>query len=133
MSGHVFGCVPVCSASLVIYGEVVDDLNGLFVRETDDFWLPVDFTGIIEYTFSLKLWYKNGVLHRLDGPSYISTIPEEVKFFVNGRLHRLDGPAVERVEDNTGPGHKEWWVNGKHVMEIEHNLLCDMMKLKGLI
>ena len=109
------------------------DLDGLFVRTTDETWLPIGFSGIVEYTFSLKLWYKNGALHRLDGPAYTSTIPEEVKFFVNGKLHRLDGPAVERLEDHTGPGHKEWWVNGQHVMEFEYNLVRDMMKLMGLI
>jgi len=82
-------------------------LDNQFIKETNKF--PCNFTGIIEYSDGSKSWW------------------------VDGKLHRLDGPAIERLEDHTGPGHKEWWVNGQHVMEVEHNLLRDMMKLKGLI
>lgn len=63
-------------------------------------------------------WYKNGQLHRDNGPAI--EIPKSewgkryewgekrYEWFINGRRHRIDGPAVESES-----GYKEWWVNGK--------------------
>lgn len=52
------------------------------------------------------LWYKNGKLHRTDGPAV--EYKNYCKFWYrNGKLHRLDGPAIEQ-------GHiKIWYKNGK--------------------
>jgi len=63
-----------------------------------------NFTGIIEHSDGSKQW------------------------LVKGKIHRLDGPAVELVNRD-----KEWWVDGKQVTELEHELLCNMMKLKGML
>ena len=62
------------------------------------------FTGIIEYSDGSKQW------------------------LLKGKIHRLDGPAVELANRD-----KEWWVDGEQVTELEHKLLCNIMKLKGLL
>jgi len=36
-------------------------------------------------------WYRNGKLHRKDGPAYIHTETQE--WYLDGKLHRTDGPA----------------------------------------
>ena len=66
--------------------------------------VPDDFTGIAEYHNGTKSW------------------------FVDGKHHRIDGPAIENSD-----GSKYWCVDGKQVTELQCNLLCDMMKLKGLL
>lgn len=38
-------------------------------------------------------WYKDGVLHREDGPAVIGK-DEHKEWWVNGKLHREDGPAI---------------------------------------
>jgi len=77
-----------------------------------------------------KCLYKNGCLHREDGPSVIHSNGEEC-WYHNGKLHREDGPAIV-FPDGTeqwlqngfwhredGPaiiysdGSKEWWEKGK--------------------
>jgi len=55
----------------------------------------------------IQRWYKNGELHREDGPAVI--IGSIQKWYLDGRLHRVDGPAVI---DND---HQEWWVNGEFI------------------
>lgn len=52
----------------------------------------------------IKKWYRNGVLHREDGPAAIDRTSKE--WWFQGKLHRVGDPAVVRL------GHKEWWENG---------------------
>jgi len=66
--------------------------------------IPNNFTGILKFFYGERVWY------------------------LNGKQHRLDGPAIDY-----GNELKEWWVNGKFVTELEHKLLCDIMRLKGLL
>lgn len=42
-------------------------------------------------------WYKNGLLHREDGPA-IEYAGGKRKWYQNGRLHRDGGPAVEKSD-----------------------------------
>lgn len=51
--------------------------------------------------------YVNGSrqLHRLDGPSYVSD--GIVCWYREGKLHREDGPAIEDL----ATGYKEWWID----------------------
>lgn len=49
-----------------------------------------DFTGMIEHSDGTKYWYRNG------------------------KLHREDGPAVEYAN-----GNKEWYRNGEQLTEAE--------------
>jgi hypothetical protein len=56
-------------------------------------------------------FFKNGELHREDGPS-LAYLGGEKYWYINGKRHREDGPAIEHPN-----GAKEWWVNGKHHRE----------------
>ena len=65
--------------------------------------IPKNFTGIIEYIDGMKQWWLNGL------------------------LHRLNGPAIEYTD-----GTKYWYINGLEYSEEQHDLLTNIMKLKGL-
>lgn len=51
-------------------------------------------------------WYKMGSLHREDGPAIIC-YPTKIAWYKEGRLHREDGPAILSYKG------EEWWQNGK--------------------
>ncbi len=70
--------------------------------------IPENFTGIAEYINGDKVWYKEGNLHREDGPA-IEAANGTKKWYKNGKYHRTDGPAVEYTN-----GYKAWYVNGKN-------------------
>ena len=56
-------------------------------------------------------YYENIPLDKLDrkkGPALVDGILKFKLWYTNGLLHRLDGPAVI-----WGNGKKEWWINGK--------------------
>ena len=65
----------------------------------------------ILFGYSIKItnysieWYRNGLLHRDDGPAleYDNGIKE---WYCDGLLYRDDGPAIEYAD-----GAKEWWQN----------------------
>jgi hypothetical protein len=69
--------------------------------------IPNNFTGIAEWWNGDKKWYKEGKLHRLDGPAIIYS--SGLKYwYKEGKIHRDDGPAIESPK-----GTKEWCVEGK--------------------
>lgn len=90
-----------------------------------DYKVEVDDDGVIRY-------FKNGRLHRLDGPAVVDPDGAE-SWCVAGKLHRLDGPAVIDTngdelwyQDNllhrtNGPavihfdGSTEWWLDGNRI------------------
>lgn len=42
------------------------------IVDASSFWKkPFDFTGLAIYTDEIKLWFKNGELHREDGPALV--------------------------------------------------------------
>ena len=41
-----------------------------------------------------KQWFKDGALHREDGPA-IEREDGHKEWFINGKRHRVDGPAIE--------------------------------------
>jgi hypothetical protein len=53
-----------------------------------------------------RTWYKNGELHRTDGPAIIYANGDKF-WFQNGELHRTDGAAIEYAD-----GDKYWYQNG---------------------
>lgn len=54
-----------------------------------------------------KMWFTNGILHRLTGPAVIvGDVYEEWHRY--GILHRDNGPALVYMN-----GHKEWYKDGK--------------------
>ena len=69
----------------------------------------LDFIDKVEVIigFNGTHYYKNGKLHREDGPA--SEYKNGTKFwYLNGKLHRINGPAVEWSN-----GDKAWWKNDK--------------------
>jgi len=77
-------------------------------------WLnvPENFTGVVEYSDGSKYWYKNGKLHREDGPA-IENSNGTKEWYKEGNLHREDGPACEYRS-----GHKEWFLNSQQFFQI---------------
>jgi len=78
-----------------------------------------------------KLWRKDGILHREDGPA-VEMGDGSKSWYKDGKLHRENGPAVEdngykawyknnKCHREDGPaieyqnGAKEWWENGKQL------------------
>lgn len=61
----------------------------------------------LEYANGEKIWKKNNLLHREDGPSYEDKFGNKY-WYKEGQLHREDGPAVELSN-----GDKEWWRRGQ--------------------
>ncbi len=65
-----------------------------------------NFTGMKTDKDGTKKWFKNGDLHREDGPA-IEWADGTKIWYVDGKLHREDGPAIEYAS-----GSKEWYRNG---------------------
>ena len=63
--------------------------------------------GCVEDEFGNKFWYKNGILHREDGPA-VELVNGIKEWYLNGHLHRESGPAIDRVD-----GTKRWYHRGK--------------------
>lgn len=57
-------------------------------------------------------WYIDGVQHRADGPAYVSACGRHKAWFFNGKFHRENGPAIERNNSWT-TCNKDWYLNGK--------------------
>ena len=53
--------------------------------------VPDNFAGIAEFSDGTKRWYKDGDLHREDGPAVIKA--GKYEYYRYGKRHRLDGPA----------------------------------------
>jgi hypothetical protein len=53
-----------------------------------------------------EFWYKNGKLHRTDGPASTYTTGD-THWYNTGKLHRDNGPAVEYAD-----GYVCWYQNG---------------------
>ncbi len=56
-----------------------------------------------------RYWYKNGLLHREDGPA-IERQDGSKEWWLHGELHRESGPAIERAD-----GTVEWWRDGEQL------------------
>lgn len=96
--------------------------------------IPKNFTGIAEWQNGDRVWYKEGLHHRIDGPAiekvngvkfwYVEGLLHREdgpasengyfgnSWYIKGKLHRIDGPAYEPCSGGYD-GEKEWWVEGK--------------------
>lgn len=93
-------------------------MQTLEMSSADPAPLPPRFTGILIRTNESTAWYKEGLLHREDGPALIMN--DGTKFWYrNGLWHRENGPAVEWAN-----GHKEWWIEGKRCENPESSIKC---------
>jgi hypothetical protein len=85
-----------------------------------------NFTGIVKTDSGSISYFKNGFLHREDGPARI--FPEGYQgWHLEGKFHNLNGPA--RIYPN---GSEEYWVYGKKTTKEAVNLLKDMLKLRKI-
>lgn len=48
-----------------------------------------------------KVWFKDNILHREDGPAVIRANGTR-QWYINGKIHRENGPAVEAAHGNKG-------------------------------
>ncbi len=63
------------------------------------------------YSDGSQVWWKDGKIHREDGPAVIWPDGTQ-RWYKDGKLHREDGPAVIYSY-----GTKEWYLNGKNVTD----------------
>ena len=83
----------------------VFDENEVLVETVE--YLPDNCTGIVKNTYGDKFWLKNGELHRIGATAKIYEMPFSVQY--------------------------EYWVDGKQISKLEHDLLYNIMKLKSLL
>ena len=62
----------------------------------------------VEYANGDLGFFQKGVCHRIGGPAFISVSEGRQEWWHEGKLHRANGPAI--VWDN---GHQEWYFGGK--------------------
>ena len=63
--------------------------------------------GLVIDEYGNKAWYKDGFLHRKDGPAIIYPDGTQLWFY-EGDLHRSDGPAIIYPD-----GTEKWFCYGK--------------------
>ena len=98
--------------------------DNVFIKETNS--LSNIFTGIVEHDNGTKVWYVNNTRHRIDGAA-VEYFNGEKSWWVNGKRHRIDDPACEYKYE------KYWYIDNKEVTELQHKLLHDVMRLKGML
>ena len=67
------------------------------------------------HTNGTKFWYRDGKLHREDGPA-AEYADGDKEWYLNGELHREDGPAIEYAS-----GTKHWYLDGEALTENQFN------------
>ncbi len=90
-------------------------VGGQFAQERkphgDDLAAPT--SSMVEDADGAKRWYRNGQLHRDDGPA-VERADGTKEWWLDGQLHRDDGPAVEWAD-----GTKVWWLDGRPIQPPE--------------
>jgi len=59
-------------------------------------------------------YYKDGELHREDGPA-VESADGGKEWYQKGKRHREDGPAIEYAD-----GDKSWWIRRDELSEEEY-------------
>jgi hypothetical protein len=75
-------------------------------------------TNPIPDEYGNRRWFKDGQLHRVDGPA-IEYINGARAWFQHDHLHRLNGPAVELAN-----GQKNWYLNDVEYTEDQFRLMA---------
>jgi len=80
--------------------------------------VPKGYTGHITCADDgTQKWYKNGKVHREDGPAIIWADGTQV-WFKNNKAHREDGPAI--IEPD---GSQSWFLEGKKYSKEEFDVI----------
>lgn len=89
---------PTITGAFIVKGTIVIDYN-----YTEEMHQKYGTVGLF-LTDESEVYFKNGKLHRLDGPAvtiYWSNQKREQYWFKEGNLHREDGPAyISNHKDN---------------------------------
>ena len=72
-----------------------------------------------------KYWYKEGLLHRENGPAVEYNNGTKI-WMINNKIHRLDGPAIIRND-----GSKSWFINNVGVPCSSQEEFERLIKLKA--
>ena len=68
-------------------------------------------------------WYKNGVLHKEDGPAVIKYYTDGITFmeewYKEGTMHREDGPAIIHYNNNGEIEKYSYYIEYKQLTEKE--------------
>jgi hypothetical protein len=89
--------------------------------------IPKKYTGIVEYSNDDKVWYLNGLCHRVNGPA--SELLDRDEWYINGKLHRVNGPAIEYHDESSHLN--EWFLNDKEYSQEEwFEMLSEENKLE---
>ena len=72
-----------------------------------------------------KLSYNNMLMSRIDGPANINLVKGERYWYKEGKLHRDDGPAIERPN-----GERYWYLNGIHIKKDNFDYIVKGLKNK---
>lgn len=77
--------------------------------------IPLNYTGFcFVASMDEERYYKNGVLHRTDGPAVRYIWGEEYWYF-EGKRHRLDGPS-----QTSRRGEKTYHIHGECLKETDY-------------
>jgi len=80
-------------------------MKSILISSSSD--IPINYTGHVKYSDGTQKWYKNGKVHREDGPAVIYSNGTQY-WYKNGEFHREDGPTVIHVD-----GKQYWYLNDK--------------------
>lgn len=91
----------------------------------DEYGNPLN--GCIYHWYGETFYYKEGLLHREDGPAVMK--PNCNMWMQNGQMHNLDGPAYVGVDIEYGD-RIEYWINGVSFTEKKFLLwkICYLME-----
>ena len=73
------------------------------------------------YTRRAKKWYKNGKLHRENGPA-VEDASGSCQWYKNGKLHRIGGPSIEWLD-----GSKQYYLYGRRYDQIAYETAVSML------
>ena len=90
--------------------------------------VPCDYTGWVKAFGENIVHYKNGVIHREDGPAIINRCGIR-QWLSNGSRHRLDGPAVYHM--TLSKTHvKSYFIEGFSYSEEKFSKHPEVLKFK---
>lgn len=112
-----------------ITNEFNINVYGRYLREFKEHSNITGINVITDESRQSVSWYKDGLLHREDGPAIVDKRKGTQEWWLNGERHRLDGPALifqnnhqywfqfGKIHSDDGPAiirgdSKEWWKNG---------------------
>lgn len=101
------------------------DLEIVCINDGEVIRLPVKFTGKLIKPYGCYT-YNNGLLHSFNDMPAINEKNIKV-WYKNGDLHRLIGPTYINKITN----EKKFYYLGKEISKEAHDMLYDIMKLRG--